>query len=85
MNNPYPGSSRSLVRGQPYGDLDLTVSKKFPITERLSAGAFHGSLQRSQSDVPRHWAVHSLERVTSPATLRMDLEAFPAIHPVTDS
>ena len=35
VNNPYPGSSRSLLRGQPYSDLDLTVTKTFPITERI--------------------------------------------------
>ena len=37
VGNPYPGSSRSLLRGQPYSDLDLTVVKTFPITERVSA------------------------------------------------
>jgi hypothetical protein len=36
VNNPYPGSSRSLVRGQPFSDLDLTIAKAFPITERVS-------------------------------------------------
>ena len=35
VNNPYPGSSRSLLRGQPYGDLDMTVVKTVPITERV--------------------------------------------------
>ena len=36
VNNPYPGWSRSLLRGQPYSDLDLTVVKTFPITERVN-------------------------------------------------
>ncbi len=36
VNNPYPGSSRSLLRGQAYSDLDLTVTKTFAITERVS-------------------------------------------------
>ena len=35
VNNPYPGWSRSLLRGQPYSDLDLTVVKTIPITERV--------------------------------------------------
>ena len=35
VNNPYPGSSRSLLHGQSYSDLDLTVVKTFPITERV--------------------------------------------------
>jgi hypothetical protein len=36
VNNPYPGSSRSLLRGQTFSDLDTTIFKTFPITERLS-------------------------------------------------
>jgi hypothetical protein len=35
VNNPYPGWSRSLLRGQSYSDLDLTVVKTFPVTERV--------------------------------------------------
>ncbi len=35
VNNPYPGSSRSLLRGQPLSDLDATIFKTFPITERV--------------------------------------------------
>ena len=35
VNNPYPGGSRSLLRGQAYSDLDVTVVKTFPITERV--------------------------------------------------
>jgi hypothetical protein len=35
VNNPYPGSSRSLLRGQPYSDLDVTVTKTVSITERV--------------------------------------------------
>jgi hypothetical protein len=35
VNNPYPGSSRSLLRGQSYSDLDLTVTKTFSITDRV--------------------------------------------------
>jgi hypothetical protein len=35
VNNPYPGSSRSLLRGQPFSELDVTVFKTFPITERV--------------------------------------------------
>jgi Carboxypeptidase regulatory-like domain/TonB-dependent Receptor Plug Domain len=36
VNNPYPGASRSINRGQPYSDLDLTISKTFPIREGVS-------------------------------------------------
>ncbi|MGB6722120.1 MAG: carboxypeptidase regulatory-like domain-containing protein [Terracidiphilus sp.] len=36
VHNPYPGSSRSLLRGQPFSDLDATVIKTIPITERVS-------------------------------------------------
>jgi hypothetical protein len=36
VNNPYPGSSRSPLRGQPFSDLDATVFKTFPLTERYS-------------------------------------------------
>ena len=36
VNNPYPGSSRSLLRGQPFSDLDVTLAKTFPVTERIS-------------------------------------------------
>jgi hypothetical protein len=35
VNNPYPGSSRSLLKGQSYSDLDVSVVKNFPITERV--------------------------------------------------
>jgi hypothetical protein len=35
VNNPYPGSSRSLLRGQSYSGLDLTVTKTFSITDRV--------------------------------------------------
>ena len=35
VNNPYPGSSRSLLRGQSYSDLDLTVIKTFPVSDRI--------------------------------------------------
>ena len=34
--NPYPGSSRSLLRGQPYSDLDASIVKTFPVNERVS-------------------------------------------------
>jgi Carboxypeptidase regulatory-like domain/TonB-dependent Receptor Plug Domain len=36
VNNPYPGWSRSLLRGQPFSELDATVFKTFPITERVN-------------------------------------------------
>jgi hypothetical protein len=36
VNNPYPGSSRSLLRGQPYSDFDATVVKTIPLSERVS-------------------------------------------------
>ena len=36
VGNPYPGSSRGLLRGQAFSDLDLTVAKTIPITERVS-------------------------------------------------
>jgi hypothetical protein len=35
VRNPYPGWSRSLLRGQTFSDLDVTVFKTFPITERI--------------------------------------------------
>ena len=35
VGNPYPGSSRSLLRGQPFSDLDATILKTIPITERV--------------------------------------------------
>jgi hypothetical protein len=35
VNNPYPGWSRSLLRGQPFSELDATVFKTIPITERI--------------------------------------------------
>jgi hypothetical protein len=35
VHNPFPGSSRSLLRGQPFSDLDVTLFKTFPITERV--------------------------------------------------
>jgi len=36
VNNPYPGSSRSLLRGQPFSDFDATVVKTFPIAEHVN-------------------------------------------------
>jgi hypothetical protein len=36
VNNPYPGSSRSLLRGQPFSDFDATVVKSFSINERVN-------------------------------------------------
>lgn len=36
VGNPYPGSSRSLLRGQPFSDLDLTIVKTIRINERVS-------------------------------------------------
>jgi hypothetical protein len=36
VNNPYPGWSRSLLRGQPFSDFDATVVKTFLITERVN-------------------------------------------------
>ena len=35
VNNPYPGSSRSPFRGQTYSELDATILKAIPITERV--------------------------------------------------
>jgi outer membrane receptor protein involved in Fe transport len=35
VGNPYPGSARSLLRGQTYSELDATILKAFPITERV--------------------------------------------------
>jgi len=35
VNNPYPGSSRSPFRGQTYSELDATILKSIPITERV--------------------------------------------------
>jgi hypothetical protein len=35
VGNPYPGSSRSLLRGQTYSELDTTLLKAIPITERV--------------------------------------------------
>jgi Carboxypeptidase regulatory-like domain/TonB-dependent Receptor Plug Domain len=36
VNNPYPGSSRSLLRGPIISELDATIAKTTRITERLS-------------------------------------------------
>ena len=36
VNNPYPGSSRSQLRGQPFSELDATITKTTKITERVS-------------------------------------------------
>jgi len=36
VDNPYPGSSRSQLRGQPFSELDATVTKTTKITERVS-------------------------------------------------
>ena len=36
VNNPYPGSRRSLLRGQSFSDLDATITKTFPVTESIS-------------------------------------------------
>jgi hypothetical protein len=36
VNNPYPGSGRSIVRGPTYSDLDATITKTTKITERVS-------------------------------------------------
>ena len=35
VKNPYPGSSRSLLRGQPYSDLDATIFKTFKVSDRI--------------------------------------------------
>jgi outer membrane receptor protein involved in Fe transport len=35
VGNPYPGSSRSLLRGQTYSELDASILKAIPITERV--------------------------------------------------
>jgi outer membrane receptor protein involved in Fe transport len=35
VNNPYPGSARSLLRGPTYSELDATIMKACPITERI--------------------------------------------------
>ncbi len=34
--NPYPGWSRSLLRGQTFSDLDLTITKTTQLTERIN-------------------------------------------------
>jgi hypothetical protein len=36
VRNPYPGSSRSPVRGQIFSDLDATITKSTRITERVN-------------------------------------------------
>jgi hypothetical protein len=36
VNNPYPGSGRSLLRGPDFSELDATVTKTTKITERIS-------------------------------------------------
>ncbi len=36
VGNPYPGSSRSPVRGPGFSDLDATITKTVPITERVN-------------------------------------------------
>ncbi len=36
VGNPYPGSSRSPIRGQAFSELDATLTKTTKITERVS-------------------------------------------------
>ncbi len=36
VNNPYPGSGRSLLRGPDFSELDATVTKTTKVTERVS-------------------------------------------------
>jgi len=56
VHNPYPGSSRSLLRGQPYSDFDATVFKTFPINERvnlqLSMAAYNALNQQYRDFAP---------------------------------
>jgi outer membrane receptor protein involved in Fe transport len=35
VGNPYPGSARSLLRGQTFSELDASILKKFAISERV--------------------------------------------------
>jgi hypothetical protein len=35
VGNPYPGSARSLLRGQTYSELDASILKSFQLTERV--------------------------------------------------
>jgi len=35
VNNPFPGSGRSPLRGQTYSELDASIMKSIPITERV--------------------------------------------------
>ena len=36
LNNPFPGVGRNVLRGDSFSNLDLTVGKKFKITERVN-------------------------------------------------
>jgi hypothetical protein len=36
VGNPYPGGSRSPVRGQTFSDLDATITKSTHVTERVN-------------------------------------------------
>src|SRR5581483_2970246 len=36
VGNPYPGSGRGLNRGVPFSELDATIIKNTPVTERIS-------------------------------------------------
>jgi len=35
VGNPYPGSARSLLRGQTFSELDASILKSFRVTERI--------------------------------------------------
>jgi hypothetical protein len=35
VGNPYPGSGRNILRGDPFSDLDINIFKTVPITERV--------------------------------------------------
>lgn len=35
VGNPYPGSARNNLRGDPFSDLDINVFKDIPVTERV--------------------------------------------------
>jgi len=35
VGNPYPGSGRNILRGDPFSDLDVNLFKSIPVTERV--------------------------------------------------
>jgi hypothetical protein len=68
VGNPYPGSSRSPVRGETYSDLDATIMKRTQLTERvqleLSLSAYNALNQMYLGTGQAYVAVSSFTSTT---------------------